>query len=175
MLLTRVHFLLQLAQLNRLRHWNLRSGLLFRKLHLRSGDVQVEETHRLLHLSYVSKTDTREEVVTGNSVQLHPDLPHRHHVLGFLLDQTGCCACTSHSLCHVSTHAEYTTRSVPEIAASCFIYQSYRYLHVQLYSVRVRLTHGVRNREHPDDSGRAVQPSHATHASTGHCHHPDSI
>ena len=106
--------------------------LTHRKLHLYPSHIQTEASAGLLHVPH-----------------LHSYVPHRDHVLDFVLDQTRGSSSKSDPLCDVTAYAVYAARPVSKVFASRFLHKSHRHIHVFLYSVRVCLPHGICHGQHP--------------------------
>ncbi|GBN46035.1 hypothetical protein AVEN_86403-1, partial [Araneus ventricosus] len=106
------------------------------KFHLYRGDVHTRAPPGLLPVPH-----------------LHPDLPHRHHVLDLVLDSGRRCTRPGHPVRHLPAHPGHPARSVPEVPPPRLLHQGHRHLHVHLHPVRVLLPHGVRHRQHCHGAG----------------------
>ena len=99
----------------------------YRKFHMLESNVYFQKTFRLLLVSY-----------------LHTNVPHRHHVLGLILDSARSCPSKSDTRCHKSSDAFNPTCQKFIFAATCILHQSYRYFHGFLHNICFPVTDGIR-------------------------------
>lgn len=97
-----------------------------RKFHLSKSNIYFEKTFGLLHVPY-----------------LHTNVPHCHHVLGFILDSPRSCASKGDTGRYKPVDTLNTACQKFIFATTCVLYQSHRYIYGFLYNLRFPVAHGI--------------------------------